>query len=342
MEETTLKHSRLRSIVRRGAAVEKRWHHPGPVGRLLDGWRARREARRLRILLERGIRAPRVIEQRGATLELEWIEGAQDLEQALLGAQPELARRLGEWLTQLAQAGIEHADLHPGNVLIDAQEEPWLIDMAAVRIGAPLAKPRRDRQLQRLLSGIVELAEPAFLLALLRAAEEQAGSQSRADAQSEHLGMARLLRRASVRRELDRWLRDSSRCQQEGRNLQALQLLPEPFVRVRYERESVLEMRALWLSAARLFEHGIHCARPLRWQREAAAGAGACVELALPLDAQAMSVRAGLDQLEPSLCERGLRIPEHSGLKCARDARGTVWLIGVRQIEDREGPAPWQ
>lgn len=331
MEETTLKKSRLRSIVRRGAAVEKRWHHPGPLGRLLDGWRARREARRLRALLERGIRVPRVLAQRGATLELEWIEGARDLEQALARPEAGLARKLGQWLNQLAEAGIEHADLHPGNVLLDVRQEPWLIDMAAVRIGAALQRPRRDRQLQQFLSGIVELAGPDFVNELLLASDPSGAA-------AEHLGMARLLRRASVRRELDRWLRASSRCRTEGRNLEARPLLPEPFVRLRYERESEPEMQALWLCAARLFEHGIPSARPLRWRREAPAS----VELALPLDAQAMPVREGLDQLEPRLRERGLRIPEHSGLKCARDASGAVWLIGVRHIEDREGPAPWQ
>lgn len=331
MEETTLKHSRNRSIVRIGARVEKRWHHPGAFSGLLDRWRAGREARRLELLLERGVRVPRVIERRGTTLSLEWIESAGELERVISAPPSGLAERLGRWISELARAGVQHGDLHPGNVLIDPQGEPVLIDMAAVSIGGPLRPGQATAQLEQFLAGLVEPAPPGFCARLITACDPAADVD-------ELLGAARVLRRASVRRELDRWLRESSRCRLEQELLRSTQPYPEPFVRLRYEREAAQEMQDLWLSAARLFEHGIACARPLRWQR----GKAGYLELCLPQDAQAMPVRECLDLWEPALAERGLRVPEHTGLRAARDSSGQAYLVGVRRIEDREGAAPWR
>jgi tRNA A-37 threonylcarbamoyl transferase component Bud32 len=331
MEETTLKRSANRSIVRVGEHVEKRWHHPSPLARLWDGWRARREARRLAALSERGLRVPRVLEQRGTTLCIEWIQGAWELEHCLRPPLPGLELRLGRWLSQLADAGVRHGDLHPANVLIDAQGEPVLIDMAAVRLGRPLNSAEKSRQLEQLLAGLVESVPTEFCQRLIAAHEPGEDPQAR-------LGFARVQRRASVRAELDRWLRESSRCTRQGRELLARQSLPEPFVRLRYERESEQEMRALWLHAARLSEHGILSARPLRWQQ----GPSGFVELCLPKSAEALGVRECLEHWAPALTERGLCIPDHSGLKAARDGEGRPWLIGVRRIEELEGRAPWR
>jgi ubiquinone biosynthesis protein len=48
-------------------------------------------------------------------------------------ARPDLARRLlGSFLGQILADGYYHADPHPGNVLIDAEGELWLLDFGAV------------------------------------------------------------------------------------------------------------------------------------------------------------------------------------------------------------------
>lgn len=320
-----------RSLTVEDGRVLKRWHHPSPWSRWLDPWRSRREAQRLRALAARGVRAPRVLGVDGATLELEWITSARTLDQALPEANLELARGLGRWLQQLAQAGVQHGDLHGRNVLLDAAQEPWLIDMADVRLGGPLSAAQAQQQLILLLSETIEGATPAWTQCLAQAAG--VGTTPVAAL----LAQARETRRASVERELDRWLRPSSRCSVQGALLEARLDLSPPLVRVRYERETAQELQRLWLAAARLVEHGLDVARPWRWER----GATPWVELALPAAAQPADPRDVLRQWEPALRERGLRIPLHSELKAAQEPDGRSWLIGVRRLENREGQAPW-
>jgi tRNA A-37 threonylcarbamoyl transferase component Bud32 len=55
-----------------------------------------------------------------------------------------VASALGRFLALLHDAGVEHRDLHPGNLLVrfDEKDRPtlWLIDLLAARLGPPLAK----------------------------------------------------------------------------------------------------------------------------------------------------------------------------------------------------------
>jgi hypothetical protein len=56
-----------------------------------------------------------------------------------------LAVRLGEFIARVHQAGVQHHDLHCGNILVhlDADEQPhlFLVDLQAVRLGPPLDWP---------------------------------------------------------------------------------------------------------------------------------------------------------------------------------------------------------
>jgi tRNA A-37 threonylcarbamoyl transferase component Bud32 len=57
-----------------------------------------------------------------------------------------LATALGRFLAQMHDAGVVHDDLHPGNLLLrlgaDDEAKLYLIDLYAVRLGAPLNWPR--------------------------------------------------------------------------------------------------------------------------------------------------------------------------------------------------------
>jgi tRNA A-37 threonylcarbamoyl transferase component Bud32 len=54
----------------------------------------------------------------------------------------EIARRLGEFLARMHDAGVSHADLHSGNLLVKPDTlELYLIDLHAVRLGGPLDWP---------------------------------------------------------------------------------------------------------------------------------------------------------------------------------------------------------
>lgn len=65
-----------------------------------------------------------------------------------------LATALGQFIAQLHDVGILHADLHCGNFLIRLEEDDrpslFLIDLQAVRLGPPLAWPARRRNLAML------------------------------------------------------------------------------------------------------------------------------------------------------------------------------------------------
>lgn len=60
-----------------------------------------------------------------------------------------LMQRVGRMIAHFHQAGLDHVDLNARNILIDAQQAPWLIDFDRCRITTPDNKTAR-RNLQRL------------------------------------------------------------------------------------------------------------------------------------------------------------------------------------------------
>ena len=129
--------------------VIKRFHAGGLLGGLMDRQRARREFQALKNVRKLGIAAPKPIEVRKGKahwdLVTEEIPGARDLSQvfanAQLADQPALSLRLAtdlaKFLQQLLMGGVQHGDLHPGNVVLDENQQPWLVDMRNVRTGVP-------------------------------------------------------------------------------------------------------------------------------------------------------------------------------------------------------------
>lgn len=70
---------------------------------------------------------------------------------------------LGVFLDQLMNAGVFHADPHPGNVLIDAEGSLWLIDFGAVGLVDPVSMDAL-----RLMGAGLMTREPAMLARALR------------------------------------------------------------------------------------------------------------------------------------------------------------------------------
>ena len=132
--------------------VVKRFAGRGLFAAARDAARARREHELLVELHERGLPVPRplAIERRGDGWEvaMQWIPRAQSLQERLIeGRTLDLpARALGELLARLQAAGIDHPDLHPGNVLIDDAHGVWAIDFHKARAGARLSAARLEAQ----------------------------------------------------------------------------------------------------------------------------------------------------------------------------------------------------
>jgi tRNA A-37 threonylcarbamoyl transferase component Bud32 len=272
------------SLEREGGAevVVKRFHHPNPVLALFDATRARREHAALAALASGGTRVPRPLGIRPASggweLRIEAIPGARPLSEALAEAAPEdgrlLFERLGALLAALQRSGWRHGDLHPGNVLVDAAGEPWLIDLSGARRVS--------------LDGACDIGELAALIGHVRESVPfevwrpavrawRAGLP--ANLRPDHAGAelegvvaarARVFRRRSVRAHLGRWLRYSSRarpCPESPGTLvrRDLEGVAESELRARAAlvahgpRE---EVRARWLGAARLREHGLPVLAP--------------------------------------------------------------------------------
>lgn len=70
---------------------------------------------------------------------------------------------LGTFLEQLMNAGVYHADPHPGNILIDPQGDLWLIDFGAVGLVDPVSMDAL-----RLMGAGLMTREPALLARALR------------------------------------------------------------------------------------------------------------------------------------------------------------------------------
>jgi len=282
-----LKRSPRRTVERvepaRGAAVVvKRYHHPGAIARLFDRTRAEQEFAVLRRLEDAGVGVPRPIATRRRDdrweLVTACIEGAVSLADILEGKvrtpapAGSIAKSLATLLASAHAAGLDHPDLHPGNLLVQPDGRAWIVDVrgARVRPGAAAASLRRD--LVALESGTRERADPRtrarFLVAYLRALDPRLARvlpERRALAR-EIERAARIHRRESVRRARLRWTRLSSVCSP----LDVDGLAGFRAVEVD-DRARTVEVRgvawrtllAAWYAAARLCDHAIPSARPL-------------------------------------------------------------------------------
>jgi len=260
------------------AVVVKRFHDPRALGPLVDGLRAWREHSALARLHAAGLPVPRPlgVTRAGRSFELrqEAVPGARALGEFLGGAaRPPRGWRallgaLGALLARLHALGLEHGDLHAGNVLVDAAGRPWLIDLARLRRGARGAARRRSELELATALGREFLdarTRLAFLAGYRRALAPDARPRLARAARLalEEAGRAR--RRALVELGLNRWLRESSRVTQGADGSFTRRAAPASAAPDALElRGASAPLRAAWLEAARLHEHRLPTVVPLR------------------------------------------------------------------------------
>lgn len=270
--------------------VVKRFHAPGRLDRLRDGLRARRERQVLERLRARGLPVPRALAVRrraGAwELVLEHVPG-QDLDRLLSGEVPwpgppgRIAGELGRLFARLVVLGIHLDDLHAGNIRIDEQGHPVLLDLA--RAGSRGRLPLVE-ELASLAAGVRESSVPRFrarfLVSFLSSVEGESLNREDPTGLAEEIeARARILRRKNVKKRVARWWRESGdtgsfehggRRGIAARSLDASALAAclegapgaaGPDVEVLVYRGA--EARERWERAARLRMHGLPGPRPI-------------------------------------------------------------------------------
>lgn len=231
------------------------------------------------------------LEQRLDASELE-LERARGIGDATARAAIRARRRA--WLEATActlarftAAGLRQPDWHPKNVLIDAEDRVHVIDLHKARLVRPTATLAQDGA-RRFASLVFERATPAELARAARAWWEALPSDLR-HASGERRALVRRVfaesrdeRREQVERDLDRWSRASGAVRVEDGALVArvpdrqgaIDLVraasePREARDATEDRDLVLhgDRRAVehaWVVQARLVEHRIPAARPLR------------------------------------------------------------------------------
>lgn len=130
--------------------------------------RALREIRLTARLYGQGLPVPRpvavCVTRHGPAYEaalITWrIAGAGALAERLANATatPSLLERVGRMIRRFHDAGLDHVDLNARNILIDADDTPWLIDLDRCRLRAPGKWQRANlTRLERSLNKFVDL-----------------------------------------------------------------------------------------------------------------------------------------------------------------------------------------
>jgi tRNA A-37 threonylcarbamoyl transferase component Bud32 len=205
-----------------------------------------------------------------------------------------IAKQLGKLLAKLAAAGIEHCDLHLGNLLVDPGGQLWLLDFARskVRSGAHPAGGYRD--LVTLCASMRECSSRAEREGMLDAFYAVHGSALAGTALAGTGGVnefmerveleARLERRSRILRNLGRWMRTSGvalNFEVEGKPALCARFLSDeqrlrPFAILTGSQFAISDQRLTfqatnqkaavqaWMSSALLYEHRIRTPRPHR------------------------------------------------------------------------------
>lgn len=357
-------------------SVVKRFASRTFAAATLDRARASREHRLLGDLSARGLPTPRPLGLErvdgGWEVRMEWIAGAAPLAQLLAAraswplARERAARTLAELLAALHAAGVDHPDLHPGNVLLDSHGRAWAIDFHKARRARKLRVSAVWRDLVSLAAGVRESTSrrfrARFLLTWLRNAPHELASALLERCDGARSGLAESLESAASARRREavfarraRWLRESSSCRvvdgswsgfERAGNAASLVidgLVPRDAL-ARDTRAMLLEAleareaRAVWCCAARLEEHSLpalrpraFCQRPRTWLWLQAERAGR--PCSSPVDVRGARALHSLGWLCAQLADRGLRVTPGPWPVLWRDERGSLSLGAVLELE---------
>lgn len=284
------------------SVVIKRFHDAGFLGRNLDRFRSRAEFRTLRTFHRKGLPVPEPIAVRahGGAFEIvtRFVVGAIRLADLVDGradwpcATGRVAQALGAALARAHELGLDHPDLHAGNVLVDASCKVWLVDVRGAQLRQRLADKSLVRDLVVLAADLRERTSPRFraqvLVAWLRALApaRRARICARTAAFADDVELrARKRRREVVMRSRLRWTRASSVCApiengwrsqqfsaEGGRAAESnppRQVVTGPQGRIRTGPQErivtgeVDSVRRAWWTCARLAEHRVDAARPI-------------------------------------------------------------------------------
>jgi len=291
------------------ARVVKRFHGGRPWSFLHDGSRSRREFEALRFLYALGVAVPEPLARARIggvyevamaflpdTVTLQSLYPARELWPL---APERLAAPLGELLAGLHFAGLDHDDLHAGNVLVGPGGRVWAIDFHAARLRRRLDGKVLLRDLVRLAAGAREFVPQRFRARVLLAWQRALPDDLRELLEPTALLTAKIERSARERRRdvvlarRKRWTRAGTAVRRVAgagvsgfvrvdldaawaRSLafacarsSKLQHLDVPFPGARTRRLLVLrgtshaQLREIWYAAARLDEHRIPVMSPL-------------------------------------------------------------------------------
>lgn len=363
---TILKRNLNRTVTRAREAdgrevVIKRFHAEGALRRLGDRGRARREYASLARLRAEGVAVPTPLawRRRDGAWELvaEWIPDTHTLGELMSENPHSLARDarlpldLGRLLASVHACGLDHRDLHPGNVLIGEGGGVWLIDLGGARFRRRFGAPLMVRDLIILCAGVREILPAGFRTRFFSAWWSALPARLRAALPERRTliegleARARGRRRAVVLDNRARWLRESGVCRRSNADGHALLVTREPD---RLGDEPVLvrvHSRERWADSGRAADHAIPCARPLRLRE------GSDVEglLGLPAGAERCDRRQappsgrlffGAGLLLGILRDRGLDLAELRADALWVDGDGQLFLGPGPRLEARHG-ARW-
>lgn len=390
-QRTPLKQSKKRTVwlerSSEGPRVVKHFHDPSKFVLWRDRLRAGLEHRILKHLDQHGVRVPKILDLRrgspGWELHMQWVPDSVGMDEILHegaewpASQAGFARELGRALAAVHKSGLDHVDLHPGNVLLDADGHAWLIDFHQARIAKRLTRHELERDLIALAGQCREGVTVRFRARVLCAwrkamgaewlkdfnpneewaaqAEVRARQWRREDGAWRPEAWMRALVRGETARSLSRIRRDcdfegelsadastSTLIAQDGGLAQGVALTGLGSRSVLIERGALDELAQSFEGSVRLFGHGLPVAEPLCL----VPGKNAWAAYALPngslladTDKEwTLEQVRSLGELIGGLHDRGLRCDRLRANNVALATDGKVLLLSAPHLESFDLP----